>query len=82
MRASTWEDSTPQAAQMNQAIVILSRSSTEERSAKKLSIVLARGIEIYPLHFKVTPDKLWDMIGNYDRQASYTIKLIFPLVLQ
>lgn len=83
VRASIGKDRTPQAAEANQAIVVLSRSYlTEERSMKELSIFLAEGIEIYPLYYKVTPDEFWGIIGNYDRQASYTIKLILPLVLQ
>ena len=74
VRASSGNDSTPQAAEANQAIVVLSRSYiTQEHSMNELGIILAKDIKIYPLYYKVTPDEFWEIIGKYDRQASYTI---------
>lgn len=77
---STGNELTTQAVQANQAILVLFRSYlAQARSMKELYIFLTKGIEIYLLYYKVTPDELWGIMASYDRQGRFTSVFIFSL---
>lgn len=59
-----------QAAEADQAIVVLSRSFlAKKRPMEELNIFLTNNVKIYPLYYKVSPDELGDIVNTYERQG-------------
>lgn len=56
-----------QAAEADQAIVVLSRHFlTKEWPMKELNIFLEKNVKIYPLYYRVTVEDVLKIMGSYD----------------